>query len=257
MAEYDLPAMINKVLEVSQASSLFYVGHSMGTTAAFAKFSRDKEFGRKIKTFYALAPGVMYQHVKGPLRLIAPMIEMQYVFFKIFGFNEFLPSNTWMRLFAKYFCGNNPVTELYCQNLLLLTAGPESHQMNHTRVPVYIAHAPAGVSTQTFAHYGQIIMSRKFQMYDYGSSKNKDRYGQVTPPQYDVSQIEVPTYLFWGDDDWLAPPADVEMLIPKLRNVIGKTFLKKFNHLDFVWGLRATEDVYWPIIKNIREQLHC
>ena len=32
MGTYDIPAMINKILEVSGQKRLFYIGHSMGTT---------------------------------------------------------------------------------------------------------------------------------------------------------------------------------------------------------------------------------
>jgi lysosomal acid lipase/cholesteryl ester hydrolase len=32
MGTYDLPAMLNKALEVSGQQRLFYIGHSMGTT---------------------------------------------------------------------------------------------------------------------------------------------------------------------------------------------------------------------------------
>ena len=32
MGEYDLPALINKTLQVSGQEQLFYIGHSMGTT---------------------------------------------------------------------------------------------------------------------------------------------------------------------------------------------------------------------------------
>jgi S-formylglutathione hydrolase FrmB len=33
MGDYDLPALINKTLQVSGQEQLFYTGHSMGTTA--------------------------------------------------------------------------------------------------------------------------------------------------------------------------------------------------------------------------------
>jgi len=148
------------------------------------------------------------------------------------------------------------VTALICQNALMLIAGPNSHQSNKTRLPVYIAHTPAGASSQNMAHFGQAVNSGKFQMYDYGSTKNRQHYGQPTPPQYDLSQIEVPTYIFYSDDDWLAPKSDVEGFIPKLRNVVKKTFLRQFNHLDFIWGMRATEEIYWPIIRHIDQQLN-
>ena len=36
MAKYDIPSMVEKVLEVTGEEELFYAGHSMGTTAFMA-----------------------------------------------------------------------------------------------------------------------------------------------------------------------------------------------------------------------------
>lgn len=40
MGEFDIPAMIDKVLEVSGEEKIFYIGHSMGTTGT--KRNEDK-----------------------------------------------------------------------------------------------------------------------------------------------------------------------------------------------------------------------
>ena len=56
MAHFDLPAMINYVLQVTGQKQLFYVGHSQGTLIAFNGFADNPDLGKKIKAFFALAP---------------------------------------------------------------------------------------------------------------------------------------------------------------------------------------------------------
>ncbi len=65
--------------------------------------------------------------------------------------------------------------------------------------------------------------------------------------------MEVPVALFWGDLDWLADPRDVkDSIVPYVRNLIGDFEYADFNHLDFIWGLRAAPEVYDKVIKMIK-----
>jgi len=214
----------------------------------------DKDFEKKIKTYYALAPVTTVKHIKGPLHYLAPLTKSMDDFLKLVGYNNFLPETKLTQLLAEYFC-SRPFSTMVCDDISFLICGPESHQMNTSRTSVYVSHTPAGTSTQNIAHYGQMVNNGKFEMYDFGRRQNVQKYGQDTPPQYDVSTISIPTYIFWGSSDWLADQKDVEGLIPKLRNLVGNVFLNDFNHLDFLWGLRAAAEVYWPIIKDIRQQV--
>ena len=47
MARYDLPAMIEFVLEYTEEEEMFYAGHSMGTTAFMAMHKYRQDLGAK------------------------------------------------------------------------------------------------------------------------------------------------------------------------------------------------------------------
>lgn len=48
MAKYDIPAVIDYITSETGNQQVFYVGHSQGTLIAFAKFSEDLQFSKKV-----------------------------------------------------------------------------------------------------------------------------------------------------------------------------------------------------------------
>ena len=72
MARYDLPASIDYVLKLTNHTRLLYVGHSMGTTTYFAMLSDLPQYNKKILDTALFAPVAYVNHVKSPIRLLAP-----------------------------------------------------------------------------------------------------------------------------------------------------------------------------------------
>ena len=64
-------------------------------------------------------------------------------------------------------------------------------------LPVYSAHMPSGTSLQNLIHYGQMIKEQQMQKYDYQTA-NRDRYLQMKPPVFDLSNIHTPIMAFYG-----------------------------------------------------------
>ena len=46
----------------------------------------------------------------------------------------------------------------------------------------------------------------KFQLYDFGLKDNLEKYGTIDPPQYNWTNVKIPSVIFYSNDDWLAPP---------------------------------------------------
>lgn len=106
-----------------------------------------------------------------------------------------------------------------------------------------------------FSHYGQAILNGNFAKYDYGLLQNYKIYGQKTPPDYKIENLNIPVALHYGNNDILTPPIDVLRLKDHLPNIIGffKVPQKTFNHYDFMFGNKARKLVYSKI-KNILAQ---
>ena len=256
MARDDLPSMIAYILNQTKQEQIAYVGHSQGTMIAFAEFSRSNNPLRQNLSFYAaLAPVAHLGHIESPIRYLSSTSkELELYWHLLFGRNEFLPSSYIIKWLGTFACGARILDKVLCQNILFILCGPEKKNMNTTRIPVYVAHEPDGTSVKNMIHFAQGIQSNVFRAYDYGSpQKNHLHYNQTTPPEYDISRMNVPTAIFWSGKDWLADPVDVQYILENLPNIIFQKYVPEYNHLDFVWGLTANELIYNDLLNTMRK----
>ncbi|EFA01613.1 Lipase 3-like Protein [Tribolium castaneum] len=247
----DLPTMIDYVLEVTNQTELYYIGHSQGTTTFYVMTSMLPEYNAKIKAQFSLAPIAYMNHMTSPLlHIIAFWTGPLDLLLQLIGINEFLPSNEFMALVGDILCGDDDITQILCSNVLFAICGFSPSEMNATILPALMGHTPAGASVMQIIHYGQEVISGGFRQYDFGLG-NWDHYHSWTPPLYDLSQITTPVYLFYSHNDWLAAEQDVLRLCKGLGNACAGKFIVSdngFNHLDYMFGIHAPEYVYNRVI---------
>lgn len=255
MALSDLPAMLQYVQEVSGAKTLSYVGHSQGTTQAFAAFSSDPEWATTIDLFGALAP-VAYVHHQGSILLsLAADLDVD-KWAALFGIREFLPDASFLQKLDPDICSLLPTG---CDVVLFFICGP-TNNLNASRIDVYVSETPAGTSVQNLGHWAQGVRKETFEHYDYGCGlfdcENQKHYGQKTPPGYSLSNITVPTALFYGSADLLGDPTDVQQLMDDLPDstVVFQKEVTGFAHLDFTWGKDANTLVYADLMDQMAKR---
>ena len=258
MARDDLPSMISYILNVTQQTTIGYIGHSQGTMIAFAELGNLSSPIRKHVSFYgALAPVAHLGHIRSPIRYLSSTSkELELYWHLLFGRNEFLPSSYIIKWLGTFACGEVILDKLLCENILFILCGPEKKNMNISRLPVYISHEPDGTSVKNMIHFAQGVQSNIFRAYDYGSAqKNQLHYNQTTPPEYDLTRVHVPIAIFWSGEDWLADPIDVNYLLDNLPNLVFKKYIPDYNHLDFVWALTANQLIYAELL-TIMQKYH-
>lgn len=252
MIAYDLPAMLDFVLNETGQQKLFYVGHSQGCLILFGLLAERPEYNDKIELFAAMGPVTTVTYMRSPIRYLAPFVEDASAVFAMFGEYDFLPSSPLMRLVAGTLCLFEESRSL-CENTIFFICGPEGPQLNKTRLPVLVSHTPAGTSVRNMGHYAQLVLSEKFQKFDFGKTRNRVRYGQETPPVYNLSRVTAPVALYWSSGDWLADPKDVAQLRDQLPRLVLDFRVRdpSFTHLDFSVGVGARRLVYEPLMKAI------
>ncbi|XP_043240495.1 lipase 3-like isoform X2 [Amphibalanus amphitrite] len=255
MGQYDSPAMIDYILETTGQQQIFWVGHSMGTTMFWVMMNDHPEYNDKVALMQGLGPVARVDHMHSVIRIFAPYANEVEALAELMGLNEFLPSDELMTLLAEMVCEPWEATSEICDEILFLLCGYDPEQLNQTALPIILAHTPAGASTRSVIHYAQEINAEKFLHFDWGKEENIARYGQATPPEYDLSFVTCPVSLFWSDNDLLADPEDVAWLAEGLPNIIEKyrVPLAAFNHLDYLWAIDGDILVYNHVIENIQK----
>uniref|UniRef100_A0A8B9H8X7 Lipase n=1 Tax=Astyanax mexicanus TaxID=7994 RepID=A0A8B9H8X7_ASTMX len=252
MANKDLPAVINFITKTTAEEKIFYVGHSQGTTIAFMAFSTMPLLASKIKMFFALAPVATVAFTSSPMGKLSVLPEA--LIWDLFGRKDFFPQNELIKFFATEFCTKKPISVL-CGNIFFLLCGFDERNLNMTRTPVYTTHCPAGTSVQNMAHWSQAVKTGKLMAYDYGKAGNMAHYNQSTPPQYHVQDMTVPTAVWSGGHDTLADPQDVAVLLTQIPNLMYHRHIEHWEHLDFIWGLDAPQEMFGEMIKLMRENV--
>ncbi|KAG9267707.1 lysosomal acid lipase/cholesteryl ester hydrolase-like isoform X1 [Astyanax mexicanus] len=252
LAKKDLPAVINFITRTTGQEKIFYVGHSQGTTIAFMAFSTMPELASKIKMFFGLAPVATIAFTTSPITKLRILPEK--LIWGLFGKKYFFPQSSLIKFFATKFCSKNPFNA-FCRNIFFRIHGFERKNLNMTRVPVYISHTPAGTSVRNMVHWSQALKSGKLMAYDFGKAGNLVHYKKLTPHQYNVKDMTVPTALWSGGRDILADPLDVAMLLPQISNLVQHRRIEHWGHMDFIWGLDAPQTLYNEIIKMMKERV--
>lgn len=142
----------------------------------------------------------------------------------------------------------------------MLCQGLEQFITFQTMLPLLLAHAPAGASIRQVAHYGQVIRFKAFRRYNFNTLTNLAVYGRISPPEYDLSNVKVPTYLHYGENDREVNYKDIYTLAGKLPNTVGlfRVGRDTFNHYDFIWASDAKELLFPKLLacmKNAEEML--
>ncbi|CAL7942702.1 unnamed protein product [Xylocopa violacea] len=250
MGVYDIPAMIDHILDQTRQEKIFLVSHSQGSTAFFVMASERPEYQKKLVASFTLAPAVFMSRSRNAFfQILAPCANDIGLLTELIGMYEFKPSDKLIQMLAKEVCDDDSLLQPICKNIVFLIAGLGDKDFNTTLLPVIGQYDPAGASTRQLVHYGQSINTGKFRQYDYGLLGNLKKYGKIHPPDYDLANVKIPVYIYYSTNDALVNAQDTHELYNALPN--AQMFLvmsKYFTHLDFVWGKHANVWVYNQIL---------
>ncbi|XP_066906750.1 lipase 1 [Halyomorpha halys] len=251
---YDLPAAIDKILEVHKVKKIF-AGHSLGTITFSVMCTIKPEYNNKVEAAMFMSPVVYLK----PVNRLPPIFRMLAVT-KDLLINRISRSGSYdLGLRNKQtarnlntFCGEQVFTHRMCLSFVGFFARENPKNLNLKDWSNFLLHV-SGTSLKTLVHDLQLSMSDKFQQFDYGSMKNILRYNAMKPPKYDLNLLTTPIGLFWTYNDQFADEKSVKRLERAVPNLLVSWPIedKTFSHLDMVIGDNANIVLYPYIIKQI------
>ncbi|XP_049825351.1 lipase 3 [Aethina tumida] len=247
VAKYDLPAIIDYILDVANQQSLFFLGHSIGSTVGLIMCALKPEYNSKIRAHLALAPLVYVTHpisfthklLLSPVKYLSEMLMQE----NIYGV---LPRRKYFSQILEFFCKDGMPTQALCVGAIFMMVGDDHAQFNTTSLPSILSYYPSGTSLYLAMHTMQLYTTGKFESLNYGNfTLNKEKYNSTTPQSYNISQVTHPVLLLYGTGDNFVKQEDISYLAKKLPNAVEvQVPYKNFNHMDFMWGIDANKLLY-------------
>ncbi|CAB3396844.1 unnamed protein product [Caenorhabditis bovis] len=260
-SHHDLKSQVEYILNVTDQPSLFYIGHSQGTTVMFMRLAEaDAQWQKKIRTFYGLAPSAGFKTPFYPFVLLEIPAIQDIIQFALDGklgiFPIFLPKPFQVAL--SKLCAIPGVNQI-CGLILSASDGIERlGQVNTTRLPLFLRHFPSRTSTLNLLHWTQAFKYHGLRHLDLGRERNMRLYGKPEAPSFDLSNIVTPTILYYSSDDNIADARDaVEVILKRMGPGLKQSIkIDHFSHLDYAIGLRATDAIYKPIVYSMYEDIN-
>lgn len=246
---YDLPALIEFVLQQTHANKLHYIGFSESTFMMFALLSQSAEYQAKVASFVALAPVAHVSHIRGLALSLFTMASLTADSIQ----GSLIPQalSDAMSVGVRNLCKDQFAMRAYCTPLVAAISGEGEDEDSRD----FLSSLLKGTSLKAVKHFIQLHNQKRFGMYDHGAQENLRLYGSVRPPDYNLANIRLPSIiLFRGAKDYLSDPEDQQTLLEQLGTKPYRDFdYKQFNHVNFLSGATVVRDVNQPAAELMLE----
>ena len=271
----DVEAVVNHILQATEASQLIYLGFSQGTAACFLSLAKNKALNAKIAAFIAMAPAIKPQadFFFFSKLMVRPNLIYQvspHSFFPIsLTLRNLIPASMYQKLIS------------FSMSSLFGWNHAEFHK--DARVALY-SHLFGDSSTKVYAHWFQILHYNEFVNFNdcrcmslslrvltqslrdrltnpfrekrtkAQEESQKAAYENpmavkskcaCRPSKIPTDLITAPTYLFFGSEDQMTDESYFRKNVSGIKEWIR---IEGYDHMDFVWSERVEEKVWIPMM---------
>ncbi|XP_018016726.1 lipase member M [Hyalella azteca] len=256
IAQFDLPAQVNFVLERTGEAKIFFFCYSASTMAFFMSGTPKTSFMNKIRLAVTFAPIGDCRHPTKYIRTSARlMLIIQDVAEKVTRGPLYRGSDLLSSVLYALCHGGSPFRRICVFVVTSLMGGTNKGYYGKNGFPYALASVLSGMSVKALAHFAQQAFTPRLRMYDYGSpAANRAAYGFPTPPHYNMSDVTAPVVVCSAPNDSLMSLQDQQMLMQDLPYFVKRILApqKDYGHLDLVYAKNAKEVIYNEIIELMK-----
>jgi lysosomal acid lipase/cholesteryl ester hydrolase len=263
LAAYDVPAMIEYVLQATNSSQIAYVGFSQGSTQGFASLFSKSKLQSQVSLFIALSPALKSSGLSS-FWLQKLLHTFPHLLFHVFGRHGMLSFCEDVRqVLSKSFFANivkyamNFLFHWNCENIT-----------SQRRVEFFqFCYSPSSVKCVN--HWFQIIQHGSFRSYRHeidqkGASLRKGRTTDTASRQsqqqqsqdlsYDLRKpFNCPVAIFYGGSDTLITRNIHEVLEEMSGSIKFLHCEPSYEHLDMIWADNAHEKIFPKMIEQLEK----
>ncbi|KAI1289209.1 Lipase member N [Halotydeus destructor] len=252
--QIDIPSAIEYVRSYTKHEKVGMVGYSQGSLFMLMAMSTFPKYNDIIKPAILFGFGIVQSKPIGILSVLTDTVSE--VLAALPG--PFFPKSKLTSTALTVLCGP-PLTPV-CTYVILQFVGNDPDNVNQTRIPVYTSQFPAGTSTWCGSQFLRSLKYDVFPMFDYGKTKNLDKYGTQSPPFYNFTMITNRFIgAFIGRNDMFTSYDNALHVLDLLGvDPIFEKYVipyEKWNHVDFILGKSLGRYLVPKVIMTISKAL--
>ncbi|CAK1590794.1 unnamed protein product [Parnassius mnemosyne] len=244
---YDLPAIIDYILEYTRSEKLNYIGYSQSGGSFVIMCSERPGYCGKVSVAILFHPAAKMTNVKSQaFRIITEAFQILEPNNQNALEYEALPRGGYIQKMMHDICQNDFIADTICRSILTILDSYNPGSISVSTIRALTGHFPAGTSFRVMAWFSQVLNKEEFQNFDYGPVMNMKIYGRKQPTTYNCNATTAPVVIIHGENDNIVSKKDVEWLKGQLPNVLEVVYVKNplWNHFDVPYSQHTREMLY-------------